>query len=124
MALLAGARDFKIDQTTGDVSLSAGDIALVGGVESIAQAAKISLQLFLGEWFLDEEKGVPWFEEVLVKGPNLVAVRGMFRKKLLEVPGVMDVLQLDLQLTNATRTLRVGFRCSTDVGEFAEEVTV
>jgi hypothetical protein len=124
LALLAGARDLKIDPLSGDLVIEDGDLALIAGSGAILQSVRTRLGFFFGEWFLDEEVGIPYFESVLVKSPSFVGIRELFRKELLETPGVDEVSLLALRFTSAERKLAVTFRVSTDLGEFAEEVTV
>lgn len=119
---MATVRDFKVDPTTGDLVIGA-DIEMVSDGEAIAQACRIHLQWFLGEWFLDEEEGFPWFEQVLVKNPDFVAVRELVRSYLLEVTGVRDVTSLDLRFDPAERVATIGFTVSTDFGEFSGSVS-
>lgn len=101
----------------GELVIKDGDLAVVRGKDAIAQAVYLRLSFFQGEWFLDSQAGIPWFEKALVKGPRLALVRSTVRKELLSVQGVNDVLQLDLDLSAQTRTLSITFRVSTDLGE-------
>jgi hypothetical protein len=120
MALTPGARDLKIDPLTGDLAVESGDLAQVTGIDAILQSLRTRLGFFLGEWFLDEAQGIPYFESILVKNPNFPAVRELLRRALLETPGVLEVTSLRLRFTSATRQLAVSFRVSTDLGELAQ----
>lgn len=112
------ARDIYLDALTNNFALTpGGDLALVGGVPSIVQAIRQKLRAFLGEWFLDEEEGVAWFESILVKNPNLTAIRAIHRDAILAVPGVLDLTKLDLVVDASTRTLTVTFEATSDTGE-------
>ena len=117
------ARSFKIDSVTGDLDFSGGTMQVVDDAPAIAQAVKIGLSTFLTEWFLDLEVGIPYYEQIFVKAPNFPAVREIFRRDILDTPGVNEVLSLDLNYTNATRKLDVGWRASTDFGEITQETT-
>lgn len=99
-----------------DLRLTDGQLALVDGVGAIVQNIRIRLQFFLGEWFLDLREGLPYFQEILVKGPNLGRVRALFRAAILETPGVSLVDLLDLDLDAPTRVLTVTFRATLDDG--------
>ena len=103
--------------TDGDLSISAGDIVLISGAEAIVQAIRIRLQFFKGEWFIDLNAGIPWFQDVLVKNPDVNLLYSIFRKALLETPGVLAVNALSLSLDRGTRTLTVSYRVSTDTDE-------
>jgi hypothetical protein len=117
-------RDLALDPVSGDLALSNNDLGLVGEGEAITQAIRLALGLFLGEWFLDQGAGIPYFERVFVKAPDLLSVRETFRNALLAVVGVREVVELSVLPNLATRATTVSFRVSTDVGElsFSEAV--
>jgi len=101
----------------------AGRLQLTSAGDAILQSVHSRLAMFRGEWFLDESEGIPYFEDVLVKTPNLLAIREIFRRTLDETPGVLEVVSLDLVRTGA-RDFRLTFVVSTDVGELSSSTTV
>jgi len=46
---------------------STGDLSWVEGIDAIAQHARVRLQFFLNEWFLDRREGIPFMREVFTK---------------------------------------------------------
>lgn len=114
------ARDFKLD-ASGDLAFEGGDLVLEVGVASIASDLHARLQTFRGEWFLDGSIGIPFFDQVLVKQPNMTAIRALLRTEILDTPGIADVLELTTNYDNATRTLALSFRATTDTGEIIAE---
>lgn len=109
-------RDLALDDD-GDITVSGGDLQLVSGAEAIVQAVRIRLQFFRGEWFLDTEAGVPYFQDVLVKSPDANVLQALFRNAILETPGVSAVNGLTLTFDRTNRSLSVSYRAETDVGE-------
>lgn len=105
-----------------DIRLSAGRLVLTDAVsgppsvEDLAQSVKTRLLHFQGENYLDTRTGVPWFQAILRKSPNLVRVRGLLRSAILSVPGIASVPFLDLDLDRASRTLTVSWAAVTDTG--------
>ena len=98
------------------VVLRGGDWAFAIDREGIQQRISQVLKTIAGEWFLDLDYGLPYFERVLVKNPNLPAVQDIFRRALLSVKGVSSVERLTLDLDTTSRTLRVDWVVSTDLG--------
>jgi hypothetical protein len=111
------ARDLRLDPTTGDLDLSGGSLSLVSGTDAIAQAIRIRLTFFLGEWFLDTDAGVKYFGSVLVKNPQIPVIKALFRTEILNTPGVASLVSLDLEYSPGSRALAVAFRVLTDTGE-------
>lgn len=118
------ARMFEASLVTGDMVRESGRFVRIGGIDSIAQDIRTALQLIAGEWFLDLTEGIPYFEDesnpaataVLIKNPNIQALRELFRKALLARPGVLDVLQLDIQ-RDRNRSFALTASANTDLGE-------
>lgn len=108
--------DIAIDPVTGDLVIEGGDLKLVDGIDAIAQHVAIRLQLFQGEWFLDTRVGVPYYQSILVKNPDLVLVRSIIRTAILSTPGITGLDSFDLDFDAATRALTVAFEASTTEG--------
>jgi hypothetical protein len=113
---VGAARNFMLDPGTGDKLIQGGNWVMVRGLPSIAQDLRTSLQLFAGEWFLDQSIGLPWFQSILVKNPNVRFVRSIFADAIQARPGVVGLANLQLDFDRATRVLRVTFSVQTDAG--------
>lgn len=109
--------DIKVSATTGDLELSAaGDLQWISGGEAIAQHARIRLRFFLGEWFLDETEGFPYWERVLVHNPDLVALTEAYRQTVAETPGMASVEKCELTFDRQSRTLTPDIEATTTDG--------
>lgn len=93
----------------GDLALPAGTTAVVDGIDQALQRAEISLDIFLGEYFLNTKIGMPYRRDVLIHSPNAEVVRSVFRKALLLVPGIVDVPELEVVLDTSIRKGTVTF---------------
>ena len=98
------------------VVLRGGDWAFAIDREGIQQRISQVLKTIAGEWFLDLDYGLPYFEQVLVKNPNLPSVQDIFRRAILSVKGVSSVERLNLSLDTTSRTLTVSWVVLTDLG--------
>lgn len=103
-----------------------GDLVLVDGIEAIAQHLRIRLRFFRGEWFADQRIGLPFYESIFVKRPNLNIIRSILREAILETPGIVGIQALDTQLNAATRTLTVTLSVQAVVGtlDFSDELLI
>lgn len=109
-------RDIALD-VNGDLSVSNGALQMVSDEAAIVQAIRIRMQFFKGEWFLDLDAGIPFFQSVLVKNPDNATLDYVFRKALLETPGVLSVLSLSARVDRSIRRLFVSYRVDTSLGE-------
>ena len=106
----------------GDIYISeAGDISLT---DSIRQAARIRLLWFLGEWRFWPDTGVPYFEEILIKNPNIERLRWIIRDEVVSVDGVIDVRNIRIDINKAKRTAMVSLDIVLADETYREEVAI
>lgn len=125
-AVAAGevTRCLRVDPTTGDLVHDGHRLQLVSGIESIAQDLRTRLAFFQGEWFLDEEFGIPYFQSILGRKTALSAVREIFRVQILNTPGVLALAALELSEGSTQREFTLTFKATTDLGELVQSVVV
>ena len=101
--------DLALDSTYCDLLVSDDKIHLVTGDDSIVQKMMIRFRFGLGEWFLDVRLGIPYFEEILIKAPDLSIIRLLFQEVILTTPGISSIVELNLDLNRTTRVMSVSF---------------
>lgn len=115
--------ELSLDNATWDLHLEAtGNIATVGETDFpslLSQRIKHRLQTFKGECFLDREIGVPYYNEILKKNPDLGRIRSLLSSVISEVDGVDKILSLDLSFDRKTRITYVTFRVLGNDGSIA-----
>lgn len=105
--------DERLDPITGDMDFSTGDGVMV---VDAAQAITIRLKFFLAEWYLDQSLGLPYFQRMFVKQPNLAHLTQLYRKTILDTPSVQQITAFSLDYDRRTRRLSVSFACDTASG--------
>jgi hypothetical protein len=113
--------DIALD-CNGDIAVSeTGDISLTAGIR---QAVIIRLRWFLDEWRFAPQFGMPYFEEILVKNPDIERIKVIIREECLTVDGVKDIT--DITVTFDTHSRKVGFRFNIITAEdiYREEVNI
>jgi len=115
--------DIKLN-TAGDIDISEPDLQLTSGTNAIDQHLKQRLRMFLGEWFLDNRIGLPYFQHILKKNPDAIVIDSVFKRQILTTPGVLELLSFNLDIDIPTRQLTVEFRARTSEGviDFSLEV--
>lgn len=96
--------------TDGDLAIENNSLVLLTDpVEETAQRLRTKFKFFLGEWAFDPRVGLPLFEKVYVKNPNITAVRAMYREAILGDPNVDSLVSLNLDFDRALRKLTLSF---------------
>ena len=111
----------------GDLFFSEGsfkDLALTTEKNEIAQRLRIRLRSFANDWFLDLSDGIPYFEDILKKNPNINIIRGLFKSAILAVEGVTSLLSFEMQNDPSTRTLSIEFGVMTTGGELPIAINI
>jgi hypothetical protein len=92
---------FAIDATTGDIEFPP---RIVRGTEAIRLRLEARLQFFKREWFLDLRQGMPYYEAVFVKNPDISLVQSIFRRAILATPGVQTIARMVTTFDSAARS--------------------
>lgn len=104
-------------QAQGDLDLSMGRLVLVSDVNTLtAQKLTNRFQFFLGEWFMNALEGIPYYQQIFVKNPDINAIGQLFYRVITQTPGVRDVRSASLNFISTTRQLLADFVVVTDTG--------
>lgn len=113
--------DIRLSKS-GDIEISeTGDLMLT---TSLCQQIKIHLRWIANEWRLGPELGFPWFEDVLVKNPNIELIRARIRDEIVSIDRVNSANVTLKELDPVRRTATFEFEAVTDEGTFNEEVSL
>ena len=111
-----------LDPTTHDLAVVDGNLRLTGPIdEEVAQRIKCNLLTFKGEWWLDPELGVPYYQSILGKGVALGVVESLLRSQIFNTQGVESLDSFSVYLNNSARTLQVRFSVTTSAGTTVTE---
>lgn len=112
-----------------DLLVVNGDLALTAdanpaGANPILQDILQRLRFFLGEWFLDNSQGIPFYQQILVKNPDISKVEAIFRNVILGAPGVQQLTGFSISLNSLTRVSNITFSCLTTSGPVSYSGTI
>jgi hypothetical protein len=112
--------DLALSADTNDLTFdSRGDLALIAGVDVVAQLLKVGFRLFRGEWYLDTDAGMPYYTHVLVNAPKSRVIEALFRQEILSSPGIERISDFKMEIDRRTRKLSVSFETVSDQGVVA-----
>lgn len=116
--------DLALDKDTHDLLIVGNNLLTVEGVDQVEQNTKIRLRFFAGEWFLDTSLGLPFYEEILVKNPNIPNIDNIIKAKIIDTPEVAELLSFDSSYDSVLRRYEVVFKYRSIHGEKVLEVTI
>ncbi len=115
--------DIKLDDNN-DIAIENNDIVLITAVDEVRQRLLENLRTFKGEWFLDLELGIPYYQDILKKNIDLNVIETILKDAILDSPGVLELLDFSLDLDDSTRQLDVNFTVRASEGEIVINETI
>jgi hypothetical protein len=120
----------KASSTYNDFLVINNDLALTSDAQPTSPTNPVQqdilqrLRMFLGEWFLDNTKGVAWFQQILIKNPDTSKIDLILLNTILTTPGVTSVTAYSFTPNFAARTLQVTFSATSTSGPINYNGTV
>jgi len=108
--------DILLDTTTHDIEIENYDFELVTGIDKVVQQIKIRLLFFKGEWFLDTLQGLPFYDDIFVKNPNIPNIDNIIKSEIVNTPNVKELLSYESDYDNTNRSLTITFEVDTLYG--------
>jgi len=92
----------------GDWKIENGKISLVDGIDKTRQTWMVRAQTFLGEWFLDQNRGLPYIQEIFSKRFDRRRIENIFVDMTLGIDGVKRVDSAQLGIIDpVTRSIDI-----------------
>jgi len=107
--------DIKLN-SEGDLYFEKGQLVLFEKEEEFTvQQLAIQLKTYLGEWFLNNTLGVPYFQVITQKGNNKVLIDSIFRSKIIANENIVSITRFNSTIINSEYSL--DFTAITTSGE-------
>ena len=100
------------------------DIVLSRGVEAIRQGASLRLQQLKGQWFLNLDVGIAWFQDHLGQKLNELKLRADVREQILDTPGIIDILELEVDANAADRVVSITWLARAQFDTVSDSVSI
>lgn len=118
--------DLLLNYETGDLTWKNGpltiDYTTQPYVDTVKQRLFIMLRTFQGEWFMDLNHGIPYWQSILGKKTTKSAVDLIFQQKILAQNGVKEITEFKSTFVNRQYSLDFKVRVST--GEVTDTITI
>lgn len=115
------AGNLKLDSNH-DIIIGRG-ATRVGGAEQVAQLVKCRLLTLLGEWKLDTDLGLPWFDAIFSKQVRTADIQAAVANIIRSTNGVQQLIAINVNANYRTRELDISFTAISDYGDISEFVT-
>lgn len=99
-----------------DIQIIDGGLPLVTGLDEIRQMTSCRLQAFQGDWFLNLDLGMPYFQEILKKVTTAAQIEAIFLQEIGKIPGILDIDEFNIEFIKTTREINITFRATTTAG--------
>jgi hypothetical protein len=86
-------------------------------LEFMAQTVRHELSIFLGEWYLAQDKGLPYRPTTAQKSSHRTLLETAIRGKLITIKGVKNITRFTPLYDKQNRVLEVVFSLETNAGE-------
>ena len=100
--------DLCLIENDNNLKLSNFDLAIDNTSLSIANKIRIALKTFTNEWYLNINAGLPYYEDILIKNPNLDFISDLFQTEILSINSVDSLQDFELSL-DSDRKLNITF---------------
>jgi hypothetical protein len=105
---------FAVDQNNDLFIGGNGNLAIATGLQAVLLTCEQAAKAQRGEMVLDVNRGMPNFQIIWNGSPNLIQFEAALRKTLKAVAGVVEVVSLDVAITD--NVLSYNARISTIYG--------
>lgn len=121
LPLESDPQDVALD-TDGDILVDPlRGLVFVSGIPAVVQAVNFQLRLFFSEWFLNQDIGVQYFEQILGDASKVAGVKkraeAVFGAAILRVPAVESILKLTVAPDSRTRKMTVTWQAKCAFGD-------
>jgi hypothetical protein len=111
-------KDFAIDPQGNSFLRNKGGFRFTGDrLEYLAQKVRTAISLFLGEWYLDINLGVPYIPVFGNKQDHRPLIESVMQERIIKVEGVKRITSFTSAFDPKERTLRISFTAETDAGD-------
>lgn len=114
---------FKID-SNGNVDVSKKALVIIDGLDALKEHIQQKYSMFLTEYFLDERAGIPYYENILIKGYNPFNVETILKRVLYNIDEVYSIDSFVIDFDKENRKANVSFTCTSQFGTITDEVII
>lgn len=111
-------KNLFVDPVTYDLALdSTNNLRLTENTtEWLSAKLEAKLKTFLGEWFANQNIGIPYYQDILKKQIDLNNVEVIFSEAVKNTAGVKELLEFSVDYDGSTRLYKYTFKVLAETG--------
>jgi len=117
-------KDLALDKDTHDLIYTGSDLLMVDELDQIEQSLKERLLFYRQEWFLDTTSGIPFYDDILVKNPNVPNIENIIKAEIMDTPEAIELLSFKSEFDAPARSYSVSFSLRTEFGVASLELSI
>ena len=111
--------DFQLT-TDHDIDITNNDFSVIESSDAIRQRLLIRLMTFQGEWVLDTQIGVPYYQTIFTKGVTKDVVDAILKREIAACPGIQSLEKFSSTHDLRTREYSCTFTARDNTGSLIE----
>jgi len=109
--------DIYMDSITGDIDITNNSLRLTSSdLEEVRQKVEIRLRTFRGEWFMNINAGLPYFQKMLQKGSSKSFLDTQIKSTTLATTGVIAITKFNSEINQSLRKYSATMTVTTSEG--------
>lgn len=130
MAILSTDPIDLLADSNGDIVVLGGRFQMSSNLAAVVQGVRRRILATAGEWFLDLDFGVRWFERAGVPASQAifgqkfdqVKIDAEIRKAILSAPAVTSIVKIDIAFIGTTRAVSIAWQARCLFGDTTVDV--
>lgn len=116
-------KNLYLNPDTYDIELQNYNIRVTNTTtEYLSQKIEYVLKTLKGEFFAEENLGVPYYQDILGKQLDVNKIISLFKEIILEIDEVSEIIEFTAELTNSNRNFEINFSVKNNDGEIIEGI--
>lgn len=115
-------KNLYLDEITKDLSLNdKNDLRITQNkTEFVSQKIENKLSFFLGEWWLNVDLGLPYFQSIFKKNPDLNLINSLYIAEINSIDEIEEILEFETTFDTALRIFNVNFKVKISTDEIIQ----
>jgi uncharacterized protein (DUF2164 family) len=115
-------KNIYLDEINKDLTLTSEKNLRVTSTlsEFVSQKIENKLMFFKAEWFLNFELGIPYFDNIFVKNPDINLINTIFIREIRSIEEIIEIIKFETEYNPQLRTYAIDYEIKISDGTIVE----